>query len=103
MSRTGDADGLITNARFRCPRGLATDKSGNVYVADSASHTIRKISPAGIVCTIAGMAEEPGFVDNYGTAARFRFPYSLACDTVNNAIYVCDRDNHSIRKIDAQG
>ena len=91
----GSADGT-TAARFNYPYGITTDGS-NLYVADSGSHTIRKIVIAtGAVTTVAGSAGASGAAD--GTvAARFNFPYGITTDGVN--LYVADTSNHTIRKI----
>ena len=59
----GAVDGLASAARFRYPQGLVLDGAGNLYVADSGNHTIRKVSPAGQVTTLAGAAGMPGHVD----------------------------------------
>ena len=71
---SGDADGTGSAARFRAPQAAAVDASGNVYVADSMSNTIRKITAAGVVTTFAGSAGLSGTTDGTGSAARFSYP-----------------------------
>jgi len=93
----GFADDIGTAARFDYPTGVAVDSSGNVYVADSFNHRIRKITPAGVVTTLAGSTR--GFADGTGTAAKFNQPTHVAVDSEDN-VYVADRDNNSIRKIE---
>ena len=68
---TGTADGTGTAARFFLPSGVAADGSGNVYVADSGNHAIRKITSGGVVTTLAGTAGTAGSADGAGGAARF--------------------------------
>src|SRR5207245_7360095 len=92
----GSADGTGSAARFNQPSGVATDSSGNVYVADSYNHTIRKITPAGVVTTLAGLAGSPGSADGTGSAARFYNPYGVATDSSGDA-YVADSSNPTIR------
>ena len=99
---SGSADGSDAAARFNRPRGVAIDGANNVYVADSGNHTIRKITPAGVVSTFAGAAGERGSVDGTGAAARFDSPASLACDQTGN-LYVVDRGNYTIRKVTPHG
>jgi len=98
----GSNDGTGTDARFCEPIGVAVDATGNVYVADSWNHVIRRISPSGVVTTIAGSAGKPGYVDGVGSASRFKFPEAVAVDRLGN-LFVADRDNHAIRKIAADG
>jgi hypothetical protein len=98
----GSADGTGSAARFAFPRGVAVDTAGNVYVADNSNHTIRKITPAGVVTTLAGLAGTPGLADGSGNVARFRFPNAVAVDTAGN-VYVADTSNHSIRKVTPAG
>ena len=93
----GSADGTGSAARFNYPRGVATDSSGNVYVADTANDTIRKITPAGVVTTLAGLAGSQGSADGTGSAARFKYPYCVATDSSDN-VYVADTFNQTIRK-----
>jgi sugar lactone lactonase YvrE len=97
----GFIDGTGTAASFNKPMGIATDNAGNIYVADTYNHRIRKISPAGGVTTIAGNGS-PGFFNSLGINASFSRPAGLTLDEAGN-IYVADMDNHSIRKINPSG
>src|SRR5439155_474883 len=96
------ADGTGSAARFNGPFGVATDSSGNVYVADYSNSTIRKITPAGVVTTLAGLAGNPGSDDGTGSAARFYYPFGVATDSSGN-VYVADTSNSTIRKITPAG
>ena len=98
----GSADGTGSAARFYYPAGVATDSSGNVYVADRSNSTIRKITPAGVVTTLAGLAGYQGSADGTGSAARFYYPFGVATDSSGN-VYVADTDNHTIREITPAG
>ncbi len=98
----GNADGAGSAARFNNPHGVAVDGSGNVYVADTSNHTIRKITPAGVVTTLAGTAGSRGSADGTGSAARFYSPYGAAVDGSGN-VYVADTWNYTIRKITPAG
>jgi sugar lactone lactonase YvrE len=93
--RQGSRDG--TAASFRSPSGVAVDSSGDVYVVDGSNHKIRKITPAGVVTTIAGSGVS-GSEDGTGTAASFNYPSGVAVDSTGN-VYVADNNNHLIRKI----
>ena len=95
---SGTADGFQTVARFNTPSGVTLDTSGNVYVADTGNHTIRRISPEGQVTTLAGSGGLIGNADGTGAAARFSFPFDLTVDSAGN-LYVADTLNHAIRKI----
>ena len=96
----GSANGISTNAQFASPGGVAMDPSGNLFVADTANHTIRKITPNGTVSTFAGT---PGvFGTNDGNSALFNSPQSVAADNSGN-IYVADTGNFTIRKITSGG
>jgi len=98
----GNLDGTGAAARFFSPNGIAVDASGNVYVGDTATHIIRKVTPAGVVTTLAGVAASFGSVDGTGTTARFNSPRGVAVDSGGN-VYVADRDNNSIRKVTPAG
>ncbi|MEP6810748.1 MAG: dockerin type I domain-containing protein [Chthoniobacterales bacterium] len=98
----GSADGTVANARFNLPEGIAFDTSGNAYVADTANHTIRKITPMGAVTTLAGLALHPDAVDGPGNTARFNHPTGVAVDGTG-AVYVSDFTNNTIRKISPFG
>jgi hypothetical protein len=98
----GSSDGTSNNATFYGPQGAAVDTSGNVYVSDSANHTIRKITTAGVVSTLAGTAGVSGISDGTTAAARFNYPRGLKANS-SGSIYVADSQNHTIRKITAAG
>jgi sugar lactone lactonase YvrE len=98
----GSSDGVGDNAQFRNPWGVAVDRTGTVYVADSSSSTIRKITPAGAVSTFAGLAGNPGSRDGLGSQARFCNPHGVAVDRAGN-LYVADTGNDTIRKITTAG
>ncbi len=99
---TGSADGTGTAALFNQPSGVAVDGNGIIYVADSGNNTIRKITTAGVVSTIAGTAGFTGSTDANGTAARFYYPRSIVIDGSNN-LFVADTKNNTIRKITSTG
>ena len=99
---TGDADGTGANARFSTPLGITVDAQNNLYVTDASRHTVRKITPAGTVSTIAGSSGAAAYADGVGIAARFNQPHGIAVDGIGN-LYVADTQNNSIRKITAAG
>lgn len=97
-NEAGFVDGSGSAARFDKPMGLDVDKDGNVYVADSNNHRIRKITPTGVVSTIAG-ATTNGFVDSSSIlSASFNNPTDVVINS-DGIIYVVDQGNHSIRRI----
>jgi sugar lactone lactonase YvrE len=98
----GSADGTGTDARFYFPSGVAVDSAGNAYVADKYNSTIRLVTPAGVVTTLAGLAGNYGNSDGTGSAAQFYFPEGVAVDIAGN-VYVADTENHTIRKMTPTG
>ena len=102
MGSQGSTDGTGSAARFFGPGGVAVDAAGNVYVGDTNNSTIRKITPAGVVSTLAGSAGSVGSIDGTGSAARFFNPFGVAVDAAGN-LFVADDNNKSIRKITPAG
>jgi sugar lactone lactonase YvrE len=96
----GTANGTGVAAQFSSPAGVAVDSSNNVYVADYGNHMIRKITPAGVVTTVAGGTR--GYLDATGTSAQFNFPNQLTVDSAGN-LFVADTYNNMIRKITPAG
>jgi sugar lactone lactonase YvrE len=95
------ADGQGANASFNDPKGIAVDGNGNVYVGDYVNQRIRKVTPSGLVSTLAGSGSR-AFSDGQGESAGFNFPTGVAVDGAGN-VYVADEWNHSIRKITPSG
>lgn len=113
--RIGFADGILNVAEFDVPSGLATDLAGNIYATDGgvdfygnySNNLVRKITPAGLVSTLAGRPREVGSADGAGSAARFSFDTyggfaGIAIDRLG-FIYVADIGNYTIRKISPEG
>src|SRR5206468_1557091 len=99
---SGSANGTGTAARFNTPRAVAIDSADNLYVADSANSTIRKVTPAGVATTLAGLAGAFASVDGTGSAARFNAPNGIAIDSAGT-LYVADTFNNTIRKVTLSG
>ena len=97
----GFADGPSSTAQFSAPFGVAVDAQGMVYVADYGNERIRKISPTGIVSTLAGSGTT-GHADGAGSEAQFHYPYDLAVDG-EGTLYVTDHFAQYIRKVTATG
>ncbi|WP_458762497.1 NHL repeat-containing protein [Cupriavidus basilensis] len=97
----GSADGTGAAASFWGPTGIAVDASGNVYVGDSTNNRIRKITPAGVVATLAG-TNTRGSTNGSGAFASFSNPHGVAVDASGN-VYVADSGNNQIRKITPAG
>lgn len=99
---SGDG-GLAERARLNTPRGVATDGRGNLYIADSLNHRVRKVDSTGVISTIAGNGEQ-GFSGDDGPAvkARLNEPDALALDREGN-LYIADRRNYRIRKLTPEG
>ncbi len=99
---SGDG-GLATSASLNLPRGVAFDTAGNLYIADWLNQRIRKVSPGGIISTVAGNGER-GFSGDGGPAisASLNQPFGIAVDATDN-LYIADRFNHRIRKVSPGG
>ncbi len=99
--KAANVDGIGTVASFYSPVGVAVDATGNVYVADLSNNSIRKITPDGVVSTLAGSGK-PGYADGLGKAASFNSPWGITVDAVGN-VYVADNGNSLVRKITPAG
>lgn len=97
---SGTSDGINTAAQFNAPGGVAAfDNAGNIYIADTANHAIRRISPEGVVITYAGKLGAPGASNGIASAAQFNSPSAIVIDAAGANLYVADTGNHAIRKI----
>ena len=94
----GNADGTGAAARFFQPVGMTLNSSGDLFVVDNMSNLIRKITPAAVVTTFAGVAGSIGNQDGTGSGARFNGPTDICVDSAGDA-YVADTSNSTIRKI----
>ncbi len=99
----GNINAIGTAARFNQPSALCFDPVGNLYVVDRGNHTIRKITPAGVVTTLAGKADTAGHKDGGGIAALFNMPGGIVYEPVTKALFVTDTGNRVIRKITLTG
>jgi serine/threonine-protein kinase len=90
------ADGIATSAGFSNPMSVVVDASGNILVADSYNHRIRKVTPDGVVTSLVGSGQY-GFSDGDGTNVAFRFPDGVGLDS-SGSIFVADRGNQRLRK-----
>jgi serine/threonine-protein kinase len=96
------ADGLGTGASFRGPAGVAVAASGVVFVGDTSNHRIRRVTPAGVVSSLAG-GGAPALLDGVGTGASFRSPRGVAVDPASGAVVVADSLNHCVRAVTPGG
>lgn len=97
-------------AKMKGPQSIAADSRGNIYVADTGNHCIRRIDRSGVVSTFAGRPNVSGYRDGFGVNALFNQPVALAVDVDSvsgaeplNHVYVADKGNHAIRRIRADG
>jgi len=95
---SGAVNGTGTNALFSDPAAMVVDANGNLFVADSRNHAIRKVTTNGVVTTFAGQLGVAGTANGTGTGAQFDSPSGLAFDK-NGNLYVSDTGNNTIRKI----
>ena len=99
----GGDGGLATSATLNLPSGVAVDNNGNIYIADSGNHRIRKIDTSGVIATIAGTGTNSFSGDTgLATSASLNIPQGVAVDNDGN-IYIADNNNHRIRKVDTSG
>ncbi|MEO6520878.1 MAG: MBG domain-containing protein [Mucilaginibacter sp.] len=97
----GSANGSGVNASFYYPYSITIDIPGNLYVADNANNLIRKVTPSGVVSTIAGSGFA-GFANGTGSGASFNNPSGIVVDVAGN-LYLADPGNNRIRKITSAG
>jgi trimeric autotransporter adhesin len=102
VSGFGGDGGPATAAQMRNPKGVTVDSEGNLYIADEGNHRIRKVTAAGVICTVAGNGAGFGGDGGPATAAQLYFPSGVAVDSVGN-LYIADYLNNRIRKITAAG
>jgi len=102
LGSTGDG-GPAGSASFHYPSGVAVDSVGNIYIADLLAHNVRKVTPDGIIVTVAGTGAA-GFSGDDGPAtfARLNRPHAVAVDTAGN-LFIADSVNHSVRKVTPDG
>jgi hypothetical protein len=99
-SSSGSLDGTGTAARFWSPHAITVSSGGDLYVADTYNHTVRKVTSAGVVTTPFGTAGALGSDDGVGAAARFNYPKGITFDAYGTVLFVSDSGNHTIRKLD---
>jgi sugar lactone lactonase YvrE len=95
--------GPASSALLAYPHGVKADTAGNLYIADTNNQRIRRVSPNGIITTVAGSGSS-GFSGDGGpaTGGQLDFPYDVAADTSGN-LYIADQGNYRIRKVDRNG
>ncbi len=103
ISGFGGDRGPATSAELNNPGGVAMDTAGNLYIADSGNHRIRKVTAAGVISTVAGIGI-PGFSGDGGpaTSAQLNYPAGLAVDAAGS-LFICDPWNNRIRRVTTEG
>lgn len=99
---SGNTPGIGATARFSEPWGVAVDGNGNTFVADTQNHSVRQISPVGVVTSLAGTGAA-GFADGPGNIAQFSRPTGVAVDAAGTTVYVADYNNQRVRMITIPG
>lgn len=94
----GSSNGTGTNAYFNQPTGIAMDTAGNFYVSDTGNQLIRRITPAGVVTTLAGVAGQGGYLDGTSSSAWFNDPLGIAVSS-NGTVFIADGGNHCLRQV----
>jgi len=94
----GHRDGKLEVAQFRAPQQIFTDQDGNMYIADSGNHCIRRITPEGLVETVLGMPGTAGWRDGGKEEALFNNPWGIGIAT-DGSVYVADFGNNRVRKL----
>jgi sugar lactone lactonase YvrE len=103
VDSTADDNGVATLAALNDPIGLAVDKSGDVYIADTFNHVIRRVDTKGIITTVVGTGTAGSSGDGgLATSARLNYPQGIALDGDGN-LYIADTFNHKIRKVTTDG
>ena len=105
VSGFGEDGGPAIQATLYYPRGVAVDSTGNLYIADTYNHRIRRVDLSGTITTIAGTGERSGFFSGDGrpaVQAEFFGPVDVAVDSAGN-VYIADSNNNRIRKVDSTG
>ncbi|MBI1224933.1 MAG: T9SS type B sorting domain-containing protein [Bacteroidetes bacterium] len=95
----GHANGPSSDAMFNYPWDVTVDDDGNVFVADGYNYVIRKIEPNGVVSTVVGNPQVPGYQDGQGSTAAFKGTTGLTWSTKTKSVFVCDSYNHVVREL----
>ena len=98
----GGDGGLAVEAKLAGPEGVALDGAGNLYIADTRNHRVRRVDSAGIITTVAGNGKRGHSGDGPAVVARLEYPSGVAVDHAGN-LYIADRNNHRIRRVDSTG
>ncbi|MEU7191395.1 Teneurin-2, partial [Streptomyces sp. NPDC045369] len=95
--------GPATLTQLNWPHGVALDKDGNLYIAERSNHRVRRVTPQGIITTVAGNGQA-GYTSDGGpaTATPLNGPSAVAVDDAGN-LYIADINNHRVRKVDSRG